>query len=243
MKPNSIALALLAFAACASSSTAQTARPAPAAQAPRPIQALYSFKTENAPAYVAALDKFMTACGKGLTLSLFDNSFDSSDEATHTAIFSFADPRQFDTLVQTQNCPGSAPFFSAVGGLGDRVNSTMGMVVMAGGDPAKDQTFRVIQMKMKGTDEATYVAAFEEFLKASPPAASYGLVRIIGGSNADYTHYAYLGNKSIADIAYGLASQPGPSAATQKFNKKVDSLRTVFATLMVSRVKDYNAAQ
>jgi hypothetical protein len=242
MKPNSIALALLAFAACASSSTAQTARPAPAAQAPRPIQALYSFKTENAPAYVAALDKFMTACGKGLTLSLFANSFDSADAATHTAVFTFADPRQFDTLAQTQNCSGSAPFFSAVGELGDRVNSTMGVVIITGGDAAKDQAFRVIQMKIKSTDEAVYVAAFEEWTKASPPAGSYGLVRMIGGSTADYTHYAYLGNKSVAEIAFGLASQTGPNAATQKFTKKVDSLRTTSSTLIVSRVKDYNPA-
>jgi hypothetical protein len=248
MKPAFVALSLLAFVSSASTSAAQT-KPAPLSQAaataqpPRPIQALYSFKTENAPGYIAALDKFMTACGKGLTLSLFANSFDSSDQATHTAIFNFTDPKQFDTLVQTQNCPGSAIFFSTVGELGDRVNSTMGMVVMAGGDATKDQAFRVVQMTMKTTDEAAYLAAFQDWIKASPPVSSYGLVRIIGGSNADFTHYAYFGNKSVTEIAVGLASQPGPNAAFQKFTKKADSLRTTFSTLIVSRVKDYNAPQ
>lgn len=81
--------------------------------------------------------------------------------------------------------------------------------------------------QMNISDEAAYVSAYRKLMAAQIKEGllngAYGLWRVQGGANSDFTHMAFAGAKDIS----ALLSNTNPSKAFLAFQEEVAGIRKV----------------
>ena len=153
-------------------------------------------------------------------------SFNGTEEATHTVIWSFAEAADITTTFgMASQCKEWAAFMAKLNDTIDPYSQILTRTLVSGGDPSKDTTYMVWQMNI--SDEATYVAEYNKLMDKQIADGliygAYGLIRLQGGADTEITHYAYAGAPDLAT----MMSNANPSQAFLTFQKNVASIRTV----------------
>ena len=190
--------------------------------------AYYQFETSDAAAIVPAMRAFSASeCRKNMPaqIRLMSEHFNGDDDATHTVIYGFASPQDMQTSYQVQgSCPEFASLWSVISKHTTPTAQSLGMNIVGGGDPTKDSVYQIWQMKI--TDEKKYVKAYTKLMsdmeKAGLVRGAWGLVRFAGGSNRDYTHFAFSGSPDLATHV-----TPQDQTLYMKFSQAVAGAREI----------------
>ena len=189
----------------------------------------YQFKTDDAEALVPAMQAYSASkCRKNVPaqIRLMAEHFNGDGEATHTVIYGVASPTDLQKTFQVQgSCPEFARLWSVISKHTTPTSQSLGMLLASGGDPTKDGVYQIWQMRI--SDEAKYVAEYKKMQAARDEAGQinggWGLVRLMAGSNEDYTHFAFQGSPDLSTHVTPVAD----NSIYMKFSQKVSDIREI----------------
>ena len=117
------------------------------------------------------------------------------------------------------SCPEFARLWSVISKHTTPTSQSLGMLLASGGDPTKDSVYQIWQMRI--SDEAKYVAEYKKMQAARDEAGQingvWGLVRLMAGSNEEYTHFAFQGSPDLSTHVTPVAD----NSIYMKFAQKV----------------------
>ena len=193
------------------------------------FSAIFQLETSDEASVAAALTNFAQSdCRKSMPTSIriMAESFNGDEDITHSVIWSFPDADAVATSFATfASCRAWADTWAVLSQQADYKSNQLFKTLVAGGDYTQDGAYNVWQMSI--SDEATYVAAYEKLMAAQIKEGrlngGYGLWRVQGGANSEFTHIAFAGAKDLS----ALLSNTNPSKAFLDFQKKVAGIRKV----------------
>lgn len=206
--------------------------------------AFFDFEAKNPEMVVSTLTAMMNSeWGKNIqgSKSLFQYSFNGTNDATHSVQFCFQDEAG---LQQFMMSAGNSPVFQL---LSEKINKyiepssqSLNTPIWFQNDWSNDQVFMIWQMDV--SDANTYAAAFVPFAKKMMAqmgvSNSFGLGYPILGQNSDFTHFVWAGAPDVK-TALKRSKQMYADPEFGKFNKEVGSIRKLVNTLLMVRVMDF----
>lgn len=201
-----------------------------------PVENVIGLTVTNPGAFVTSMDAlFASGAMDGYELSLWANSFDGSNPATHTIVARFEDYAAHDRLTaQRIEHPGWAQFGLAVRDL-STVSSTA-MIIERLAEGSMEPGHRAaVAFSVSVSDPAAYAAALSRMLDATDNPGSTRLVEIrFGGEGA--THAVVTSAPSLAELNEWtdelFASQP-----YRRFAADVAPIRDVRTVSSYSLIK------
>ena len=155
-----------------------------------------------------------------------NESFNGTDETTHSVIWNFADAAGMtSTFAGLRECRAWADTFNALSNNVEWQSQQLLRTLATGGDYTKDTAYIVWQTNV--SDEAAYVKAYKKLMAAQTKNGlvngAWGLWRVQGGATSEVTHIAFAGAANLET----LLANSNPSKAFLTFQKEVAGLRTV----------------
>jgi hypothetical protein len=202
--------------------------------------AVFQLETSDAASVAGALTKFAQSdCRKNMPTSIriMAESFNGDEDISHSVIWSFPDADAVQTsFAAFASCREWADAWAVLSQQADYKSNQLFKTLLAGGDYTQDGAYTIWQMSI--SDEAAYVAAYEKLMasqiKEGILNGGYGLWRVQGGANSNFTHMAFAGAKDMAT----LLSNTNPSRAFLDFQKKVAGIRKIHRQNIVTVVTD-----
>ena len=193
------------------------------------FSAIFQLETSDDASVVGALTNFAQSdCRKNMPTSIriMAESFNGDEDISHSVIWSFPDADAVATsFAAFASCREWADAWAVLSQQADYKSNQLFKTLLAGGDYTQDGAYTIWQMSI--SDEAAYVAAYEKLMvsqiKEGILNGGYGLWRVQGGANSDFTHMAFAGAKDMAT----LLSNTNPSKAFLDFQKTVAGIRKV----------------
>ena len=144
-----------------------------------PVENVIGLTVTNPGAFVASMDRlFESGAMEGYELSLWANSFDGTNPATHTIVGRFEDYEAYDRLTaQRIQHPGWAQFGLAVRDLSNIASSAMIVERLAQGSVEPDHRAGAA-FSVSVSDPAAYAAALSRMLDATDGPGSTRLVEV-----------------------------------------------------------------
>ena len=191
-----------------------------------PVENVIGLNVTSPGAFVASMDRlFESDAMDGYELSLWANSFDGTNPATHTIVARFEDYDAHDRLTaQRVEHPAWAQFGLAVRDLSTVKSTAMVVERLAEGRMEPDH-HAAVAFSVSVSDPAAYAAALSRMLDAADNPGSTRLVEIrFGGQGA--THAVVTSAPSLA-ILNEWTDELFASDAYRRFAADVASIREV----------------
>lgn len=196
------------------------------------FSAVFQFSTAEQASVVAAMSTFaQSECRKSLptAIRVISETWNGNDAPTHSVIFNFIDAKSMtETFGKMRQCRAAGDLTAVLKEHTQPVSQLLFRTLHAGGDPMKDTDYIIWQARV--TDEATFGAAYKKLMDAQVKSGlvpgAYGLWRVQGGADSNFTHMAVVGAKDLETL---LAEADGtPSKAYAEFIKTVAGISTVY---------------
>mgnify|MGYP002061551199 FL=1 len=206
------------------------------------ITGIFSFSTNNPAGVVASLSEFAeTDCRKKapVNIRLMADNWNGTESNTHSVLMTFASAEDMlSTFASFQQCEPWQKLMASSSANSTPHSEYLVRPLVAGGDTTKDAMYMIWQMRVE--NEPAYVEAWTQLMESQVETGdvtgAYGLWRVVGGAESDYTHLAYAGAPNPLDI---LSSSLQPTEAVQKFYMEVGEIRTVTRQVMNTVVGDF----
>ena len=191
-----------------------------------PVENVIGLNVTSPGAFVTSMDRlFESGAMDGYELSLWANSFDGTNPATHTIVARFEDYEAHDRLTaQRMEHPAWAQFGLAVRDLSTVKSTAMIVERLADGSMEPDHR-AAVAFSVSVSDPAAYAAALSRMLDATDSPGSTRLVEIrFGGEGA--THAVVSSAPSLA-ILNEWTDELFASDEYRRFTADVASIREV----------------
>lgn len=201
-----------------------------------PVENVIGLNVASPGAFVTSMDRlFESGAMDGYELSLWANSFDGTNPATHTIVARFEDYDAHDRLAaQRTEHPAWAQFALAVRDLSTVKSTAMIVERLAEGSMEPDHR-AAVAFSVSVSDPAAYAAALSRMLDATEGPGSTRLVEVrFGGEGA--THAVVTSAPSLA-ILMEWTDELFASDAYRRFAADVAPIRDVLTVSNYSLVK------
>ena len=203
------------------------------------IERYVSVNVSNPAAFVGAFDRFRNSgVMKGSTASLWANTFDGTNPATHVIVIGYDD---YEALQETDDAvrPSRewADYLNAIDGTNELTALSMGVQRYASGDDWHNHGAAMV-FSMVVRDAGTYAPAFAELVESTNNPGSVRLTEMRAGREG-VTHIAIITAPDFASLNEYM-DELFMSDAYAEFVAKVSDIRRIATTSIYRRLQTWD---